>query len=27
VLKVHIDPHPVTRGERWIRLLFPSEYY
>ncbi len=26
VLKVIIDPHPVTQGERWIRLLFPSEY-
>lgn len=26
VLKVLIDPHPVTFGERWIRLLFPSEY-
>lgn len=26
VLKVIIDPHPVTFGERWIRLLFPSEY-
>ncbi len=26
VLKVIIDPHPVTYGERWIRLLFPSEY-
>ena len=26
VLRVNIDPHPVTRGERWIRLLFPSEY-
>lgn len=26
VLKVFIDPHPVTHGERWIRLLFPSEY-
>lgn len=26
VLLVHIDPHPVTHGERWIRLLFPSEY-
>jgi hypothetical protein len=26
VLKVLIDPHPVTYGERWIRLLFPSEY-
>jgi len=26
VLKVLIDPHPVTSGERWIRLLYPSEY-
>ncbi|MCZ6508076.1 MAG: hypothetical protein O7A04_08555 [Acidobacteria bacterium] len=26
VLKVFIDPHPVTYGQRWIRLLFPSEY-
>lgn len=26
VLKVSIDPDPVTHGERWIRLLFPSEY-
>ena len=26
VLKVFIDPHPRTHGERWIRLLFPSEY-
>jgi len=26
VLKVFIDPHPVTYRERWIRLLFPSEY-
>lgn len=26
VLRVNIDPHPITRGERWIRLLFPSEY-
>ena len=26
VLKVNLDPHPVTHGERWIRLLFPSEY-
>jgi len=26
VLRVNIDPHPVTRGNRWIRLLFPSEY-
>jgi len=26
VLRVNIDPHPVTRGERWIRLQFPSEY-
>ena len=26
VLKIFIDPHPVTYGERWIRLLFPSEY-
>jgi len=26
VLKVNLDPHPVTRGSRWIRLQFPSEY-
>lgn len=26
VLKVFVGPHPVTYGERWIRLLFPSEY-
>jgi len=26
VLKVDIDPHPVTNGKRWIRLLYPSEY-
>jgi hypothetical protein len=26
VLKVELDPHPVTRGKRWIRLLYPSEY-
>ena len=26
VLKVLIDAHPRTHGERWIRLLFPSEY-
>jgi len=26
VLKVDIDPHPVTYGQRWIRLLYPSEY-
>jgi len=26
VLRVEIDPHPVTNGRRWIRLLYPSEY-
>ncbi len=26
VLRVNIEPHPVTHGKRWIRLLFPSEY-
>ena len=26
VLKLLLDPHPYTRGERWIRLLYPSEY-
>jgi hypothetical protein len=26
VLKVNIDPHPVTRAVRWIRLQFPFEY-
>ncbi|MGD8330847.1 MAG: hypothetical protein PVJ49_15570 [Acidobacteriota bacterium] len=26
VLKVDIDPHPVTHAQRWIRLQFPSEY-
>lgn len=26
VLRVDLEPHPVTYGERWIRLLFPSEY-
>lgn len=26
VLRVDLEPHPVTYGKRWIRLLFPSEY-
>jgi len=26
VVRVNIDPHPISKRSRWIRLLFPSEY-
>lgn len=26
VVKVEIDPHPVTHRDRWIRQIFPAEY-
>jgi len=26
VVRVDVEPHPVTNKGRWIRLLFPSEF-